>query len=95
MAGASFPAYRKWGLAKTFGIFESVGMNARPEHFAVAAKLRSIGISRGHASEIARGRAPSDPMALRIWRETGLKFGRVASLTDDEIKIFAKAVEAA
>lgn len=71
-------------------------MEAQSPHLAVAAKLRAIGISGGHASEVARGhRPPGDKTALKIWRETGMKFGRIASLNDDEIEVFAKAVEAA
>lgn len=66
-----------------------------PTHLPVAATLRSIGLSSGYASEIARGHKPSDKTALKIWRETGMKFGRLASLNDDEIEVFAKAVEAA
>lgn len=70
--------------------------SAQLTHLDVAAKLRALGISGGHASEIARRkRPPGERTALKIWRETGMKFGKLANLEDDEIEVFAKAVEQA
>lgn len=61
---------------------------------AVAERLRSISVSGPYAWQIAHGkRAPSRKLAVRIWRELGLRLGPLAGKTDDEIKVFAKFVE--
>ena len=71
------------------------GMTASSPHLEVAAELRAIGLSTGYASMLARGHRPSDRKAVEIWRKTGLRLGRLARLTDQEIEVFAKALEAA
>lgn len=71
-------------------IHESPDMGT-PDQLAFAARLRSIGLSSGYASEIAvNGRKPSDVIALKIWRELGVKVGSLVSLNDDEIAVLAK-----
>jgi transcriptional regulator with XRE-family HTH domain len=46
-----------------------------------------LGISKGHASEILRGEtAPSQKLALRIFRRFGVKLGPLAHATAGEIK---------
>lgn len=57
-----------------------------PETLAFVKKLHGIGVSEGYAYDIATTRrTPSDKMAIRIWRELGLKLGTIAEATDDEI----------
>lgn len=52
---------------------------------------RRAGISKSFAFHILRGdRVPAQPMALKIWRATGLKFGDLAKLNDDEIAVIEK-----
>lgn len=58
-------------------------MNASPD---IAATLRDIGVNRSYAWQIANGkRAPSPKLAVRIFREAGLKLGPIANLSDAEI----------
>lgn len=63
-------------------------MDASPD---IALKLREIGVNRSYAWQIANGkRPPSQRLALRIFRETGLKLGPVSALNDDEIAVLEK-----
>lgn len=49
------------------------------------------GISKGYASDLLHGnKKPSDAMAVRIFRSTGLKLGRLASLSDEEVAVLEK-----
>ena len=64
------------------------GMNASPD---IALRLREIGVNRSYAWQIANDkRAPSQKLAVRIFRETGLKLGPVADLSDPEIAVLEK-----
>lgn len=57
----------------------------------LAERLRGIGISKSYASQIANGRRkPSDEMAIRIWRQAGIKLGPIQSASDEEIEVLAK-----
>lgn len=60
------------------------GMNAPT---IKAADLQRIGVSKPYAHQIVRGEGPSVPMALRIFRELGVKFGPIANLSDDQIAV--------
>jgi hypothetical protein len=63
-----------------------------PKPPSLAQRLQSIGVKKSHAYMIAWGkRAPSVPLACRIHRELGVKLGPVATLTDKEIAVLAKA----
>jgi hypothetical protein len=67
---------------------------AELEPKTVAERLRCINVSGPYAWQIAHGkRAPSRKLAVRIWREAGLKLGPLAGKTDDEIQVFARFVE--
>lgn len=45
-----------------------------------------MGISESYASQLANAkRKPSQPLALRIYRETKIKLGPIAAATDAEI----------
>lgn len=60
---------------------------------AVAERLRSIGISESYASQLARNiRKPSQPLAIRIFRQTGLKLGPIARATDEDIEALERLV---
>jgi hypothetical protein len=60
----------------------------------IAERLRRIDVSGPYAWQIAHGkRAPSRKLAVRIWREAGIKLGPLVGKSDDEIQIFAKFVE--
>lgn len=59
----------------------------------LAVRLREAGISESYASLIANGhRQPSKPLAIHIFRETGLKLGPIASATDDDIDALERVV---
>lgn len=46
------------------------------------------GISKGYASDLLAGnKKPSAPMAVRIFRATGLKLGPLVNLSDAEIEV--------
>jgi transcriptional regulator with XRE-family HTH domain len=46
-----------------------------------------LGVSKGHASEILRGEAaPSQKLALRIYRRFGVKLGPLVHATKTEIE---------
>lgn len=63
---------------------------------AIAERLRCINVSGPYAWQIAHGkRAPSKRLAVRIWREAGLKLGPLVGKTDAEILVFARFVEEA
>lgn len=50
--------------------------------------LRNIGVNRSYAWQICHGRrVPSQVLAVRIYRETGLRFGPVLGLTDEQIDV--------
>lgn len=58
---------------------------------SLAARLHEIGVANGYAYDIANGkRAPSQKLAVRIFRSTGLKLGPVADLSDAEIAVLEK-----
>jgi transcriptional regulator with XRE-family HTH domain len=58
---------------------------ATPEVEAIVTRLREIGVSAPYASQIARNkRTPSPAMCLRIFRETGLRFGVFRGATAEE-----------
>lgn len=60
---------------------------------ALAEKLRDAGISESYASLISRGlRDPSAPLAIDIFRKTGLRFPPIADATDDEINTLERMV---
>lgn len=63
-------------------------MNASPD---IACRLRELGVNRSYAWQIANGkREPSQRLAVRIFRATGLKLGPVADLSDEEIAVLEK-----
>jgi hypothetical protein len=50
-----------------------------------------MGVNRSYAWQIANGkRAPSQKLAVRVFRETGLKIGPVEGLSDEEIAVLEK-----
>ena len=52
----------------------------------IAERLRAAGVSASYASQLSRSvRKPSQRLAVRIYRETGVKLGPIASATDEEI----------
>lgn len=56
----------------------------------LAAKL---GIkSKGHVCDIENGKQPSLALAIRIYRQLGVKPARIARLTDREIAVLEKTV---
>jgi hypothetical protein len=58
---------------------------------AIIERLRGIGISKSYAHELAnRKRKPSDVLAIRIFRETGLKLGPIEHAADDDIDALAR-----
>lgn len=60
--------------------------NASIDRRGVAERLRAMGISESYASQLANAkRKPSQPLALRIYRETKIKLGPIAAATDAEI----------
>lgn len=59
----------------------------RPDALVIAEKLRAIGISESYASQLSRSvRRPSQPLAIRIFRETGIKLGPIAGASKAEIE---------
>jgi hypothetical protein len=53
--------------------------------------IRAMGVNRSYAWQICHGkRAPSQKLAIRIFRETGLRMGPVADLTDAQIDVLAQ-----
>lgn len=54
---------------------------------ALAERLRSIGISDSYVSQLVnKRRAPSMALALRIYREVGVKMGPLVNASPSEIK---------
>jgi hypothetical protein len=52
----------------------------------IAERLRAAGVSASYASQLSRSvRKPSQRLAIRLYRETGVKLGPIANATDDEI----------
>jgi len=50
-----------------------------------------LGVAKGHASEILRGKTtPSQKLAIRIYREFGLKLGPLAHASKAEIETMAR-----
>lgn len=50
------------------------------------------GISKGYASDLLAGnKKPAAPLAVRIFRATGVKLGPCADLSDAEIDVLEKA----
>lgn len=55
--------------------------------------VHRVGITMGYASQLlSKKRKPSDEMAVRIWRETGAKLGRLENLSDSDAQAFADAL---
>lgn len=51
----------------------------------------AVGISVPYASQIlTTARTPARPLALRIYREFGLKLGPIAHLSDEDIETLAR-----
>jgi len=51
----------------------------------------ATGISLPYASQIISGkRAPSRPLAIRLYRMTGRKFGPIAHLSEDDIAVLER-----
>lgn len=49
-------------------------------------KLVALGVSKSYASQIVAGvRAPSLPLAIKIYRAIGVKLGRLAGASKSEI----------
>lgn len=62
---------------------------------AVAEALCSIKVSRSYASQLSRAkRRPSQKLAIRIFRETGMKLGPIETATDEQIKALAEIIGA-
>lgn len=62
---------------------------------AVAEALCSINVSRSYASQLSNGqRKPSQKLAIRIFRETGMKLGPIQDATDDQIETLAAIIGA-
>lgn len=58
---------------------------------SVALRLLELGVPNGYAYDIANGkRKGSLALALRIFRESGLKVGRLTGLNDNEIAVLEK-----
>lgn len=58
---------------------------------SVALRLVGLGVANGYAYDIANGnRKGSITLALRIFRESGLKVGRLTGLSDEEIALLEK-----
>lgn len=62
----------------------------------------AVGISQSYASMIlsdetdpAKSRSPAMPLAIKIFRRFGLKFGPIAHATDDEIDLLDRLQERA
>jgi transcriptional regulator with XRE-family HTH domain len=52
----------------------------------IAERLRAAGVSASYASQLSRSvRKPSQRLAIRLYREAGVKLGPIANATDDEI----------
>lgn len=63
------------------------------EQRAVVERLRAIGISESYASQLARSiRPPSKPLAIDIFRRTGMKLGPIADLTEQQIDVLETVV---
>jgi hypothetical protein len=57
----------------------------------INARLIGLGISKPYASQIATGaRDPSLALAIRIYRELGLKFGPLKGASKSEITTLAR-----
>lgn len=60
---------------------------------ALAEKLRDAGISDSYASLISRGkRDPSAPLAIDVYRKTGLKLPPIADATEEDIDALERLV---
>lgn len=60
------------------------------------ALAKRVEVSRPYITKVRRGaQPPSKRVAVRIWRETGVKLGPLAGKSDDEISVFARFVEVA
>lgn len=65
--------------------------NANSEPLTPTKLSRAVSISVPYASQIIKGRrAPSQTMAISIFRATGHKFGPIADATDDEIDVLER-----
>jgi transcriptional regulator with XRE-family HTH domain len=53
--------------------------------------VEAVGISRSYAHELLNGREPSNKVAAKIFKATGLKLGLLATLSDaDAGKVAAR-----
>lgn len=63
-------------------------MDGEPEYLKLSA---AAGISPSYAHEILSGtRTPSRPLAITIYRKTGLRTAPIAKLSDAEIALLEK-----
>lgn len=61
------------------------------EPISLAKRLVEAGISQPYASQISRGRrAPSLPLAIKIYRVIGVKMGPITDASEDEIDTLEK-----
>lgn len=57
----------------------------------LAKKIREAGVSEGYSHDLARGkRRPSKPLAIKIYRTTGLKLGPISGLPDTDIDVLER-----
>jgi hypothetical protein len=57
---------------------------------SLALRLMEKGVPKSHAYALAGGK-PSIPVAVRIWRRTGIKIGPLADASDDEVEVIDAA----
>lgn len=78
---------RTKGLAQRFVMCELCGMDNIP---TTSELIAIAGISKSYASEVANmKRAPSRPLAIHLYRETGWRHSVLDGLTDDQISTLA------
>jgi hypothetical protein len=57
----------------------------------LAKKIREAGVSEGYSHDLARGnRRPSRPLAIKIYRKTGIKLGPIAGVADADIEVLER-----
>lgn len=77
MQGANFSLARRFSICKLPNMSEP----------SLNSKLVELGVSKSYASQISRGkRPPSVALAIRIFREIGVKLGPIANASKDEIE---------
>jgi len=68
-------------------------MAASEQERELAATLRGAGISESYASLLARGiRSPSAPLAIDIYRKTGVKLVPISEATEEDIDALERVV---